>query len=77
MTNGMTIAEAVAALKSKKVSAAQLTEQYLERIKVKNPESNAYLEVFDDALDQAKEADKKLAEGESLPDQTFPPDASF
>ena len=37
-----------------------LTEEYLKVIKEKNKDLNAYLEVFDDALLQADNADKKF-----------------
>lgn len=43
-------------------TAVELAEAYLAEIEKKNPELNAYLEVFADVLDQAKEADKKIAE---------------
>ncbi|MEK7097971.1 MAG: amidase, partial [Patescibacteria group bacterium] len=42
-------------------------QAYLDEIKKKNKELNAYLEVFDDVLEQAKEADKRIAKGESAP----------
>ncbi|MFA6552560.1 MAG: Asp-tRNA(Asn)/Glu-tRNA(Gln) amidotransferase subunit GatA [Candidatus Paceibacterota bacterium] len=41
-------------------TAVELAESYLKNIKAKNPEINAYLEVYGDVLDQAKEADKKI-----------------
>ncbi len=41
-------------------SAVALAEAYLEAIKLKNNELNAYLEVYDDVLLQAAEADKKF-----------------
>jgi len=43
-------------------SAVELAESYLKNIEEKNPEINAYLEVFDDVIKQAKIADKKLEE---------------
>src|SRR3989344_1747580 len=43
-------------------SARELAEGYLSVIEKKNPEINAYLEVFDDVLDQAHEADKRIAD---------------
>jgi len=44
-------------------SARELTESYIAEIEKKNPEINAYLEVFEDALIQADEADKKIKDG--------------
>ncbi len=43
-------------------SALELTEAYLKNTEAKNKEINAYLEVFEDARDSAKEADKKIKE---------------
>ncbi|MDP2649993.1 MAG: amidase family protein, partial [bacterium] len=59
----MTIARARELLDAKKISAVELTEHYLSEIEKKNPELNAYLEVFDDCLEQARGADKIIAEG--------------
>ena len=42
-------------------SAVDLAEAYLDEIKKKNKELHAYLEVYDNVLDQAKLADKKIA----------------
>ncbi|MEQ1499791.1 MAG: Asp-tRNA(Asn)/Glu-tRNA(Gln) amidotransferase subunit GatA [Parcubacteria group bacterium] len=52
---------------SKEFSAVDLATAYLEEIKNKNPELNAYLEIYDDVLDQAKKADEKISMGQSLP----------
>jgi len=41
----------------------ELAEAYLKVIEEKNPEINAYLEVYEDALAQADVADKKFKEG--------------
>lgn len=41
----------------------ELAEAYLTVIKEKNPELNAYLEVYDDVLLQADEAQKKFTDG--------------
>jgi len=46
-------------------SARELAETYLEEIEKKNKDLNAYLEVFQDALDQADEADKRIKEGKA------------
>jgi len=63
--SSLTIAEARESLKAKKISAQELTEEYLRVIEEKNEKINAYLEVFEDARAQAKEADKKIARGEA------------
>jgi aspartyl-tRNA(Asn)/glutamyl-tRNA(Gln) amidotransferase subunit A len=59
----MTIARARELLDAKKISAVELTEHYLSEIEKKNSELNAYLEVFDDCLKQARAADKIISEG--------------
>jgi aspartyl-tRNA(Asn)/glutamyl-tRNA(Gln) amidotransferase subunit A len=48
-------------------SARELAEAYLEEIKKKDGELGAYLEVFDDVMEQADEADKRIKNGEKLP----------
>lgn len=63
----LTIKKARYALDNKEFSAVDLTEAYLKEIEKKNRELNAYLEVFDDVLEQAKFADEKIAKGESAP----------
>lgn len=61
---GMTIEKAQAGFKSGEFSALELTKAYIENIKAKNGELNAFLEVFADAEDQAKVADEMIARGE-------------
>ena len=63
----LTIASAREGLKSGKFSSHDLVQACLNVIKEKNKELNAFLEVFDNVLDQADEADKKIAEGIDLP----------
>ncbi len=46
-------------------SAVDLATAYLENIKLKNKELNAYLEIFDDALEQATEADNRIKAGKA------------
>jgi len=60
----MTIKEAHDMLKNKKVSAMELLDGVLENIKESNEEVNAYLEIFDDAKEAAKNADAQIAKGE-------------
>lgn len=65
--NTLTIAKARKALDSKEFSAVDLAKSYLAEIEKKNSTLNAYLEVYDDVLEQAKIADEKIAKGESYP----------
>ncbi len=59
----LTIAKAKDSLKKGDFTAVQLTDAYLEEIAKKNKDINAYLEVFDDARENAKEADKNIKTG--------------
>ncbi len=54
-------------LDKKEFTAVELARAYLEEIKKKNGDINAYLEVFSDVLDQAKKADLAIAKGEIYP----------
>ncbi len=63
----LTIKEARKKLDEKEFSAVDLAQTYLDEIKKKNPELNAYLEVFDDVIEQAKKADEMIKKGESYP----------
>lgn len=63
----LTIATARKKLDAKEFSAVDLARAYLDEIKKKNEKLNAYLEVFDDVLEQAKKADEIIAKGESRP----------
>lgn len=63
----LTIKTAREKLDTHEFSAVELAQAYLDEIEKKNPELNAYLEVFDDVLEQAKVADERLAKGESTP----------
>ncbi len=65
--NTLTIKKARLSLDNKEFSAVQLAQVYLDEIKKKNGELNAYLEIFDDVLEQAKQADLLLAKGDSYP----------
>jgi aspartyl-tRNA(Asn)/glutamyl-tRNA(Gln) amidotransferase subunit A len=58
----LTIQKAREALKKGELTSVQLTQAYLDEIKKRNPSINAYLEVFADALEQAKAADAAIAE---------------
>ncbi len=61
----LTIEKARKALDKKEFSAVELAQAYLDAIKEKNKELNAYLEVYEDVLEQAKLADERIAKGES------------
>lgn len=63
----LTIEKARLGLDNKEFSAVDLARAYLEEIEKKNKDLNAYLEVFDDVLEQAAEADKRITKGESCP----------
>ena len=60
----ITIAKARAGLDKGDFTATELTKYYLENIKNQDKDIHAYLEVFEDALEQAKIADEKIAKGE-------------
>src|SRR3989344_3753044 len=59
----LTIEKAHKAMKSGDFTSRELTEAYLKIIKEKNPELNAFLEVYNGVLSQADEADKKFKDG--------------
>lgn len=63
----LTIKGAREALKKKEFSARELLGAYLELIKEKDQDLFVFLELFEDALAQAEEADKRIANGEDLP----------
>lgn len=62
----LTIKKAHDSLVKKEFSAVELLGAYKENIEKRNAKLNAYLEVFDDALDQAKKVDEKIAKGEHI-----------
>ncbi|HRZ30248.1 MAG TPA: Asp-tRNA(Asn)/Glu-tRNA(Gln) amidotransferase subunit GatA [Candidatus Paceibacterota bacterium] len=63
--NELTIKKAHEAMKRGDYTAVALAETYLTEIEKKNPELNAYLEVFADVLEQAKVADERFKSGEA------------
>jgi len=63
MEKKRTIHEALEALSAGSLSSVSLVEEMLEQIEKKDEEVHAFLEVFDDALKQAKDADAKRAKG--------------
>lgn len=56
--SNFTIKKAREEMKAGEISAVDLTSAYLENIKKKNKDINAYLEVFDDSLEVAKKIDE-------------------
>jgi len=50
-------------LNTHEVSAVEVAKQYLSTIDKRDKDIGAYLEVYEDVLGQAKEADKRIAEG--------------
>lgn len=66
--HNLTIAELSKALHAKKISAVELAELFLTRIEKFNSELNCYITVTKDhALNDAKQADKLIAEGKATP----------
>lgn len=61
--NNLTIKKAAAAMRAGEYSARELAEAYLAKIKERNGELNAYLEVFDDVLEQADKIDELRKSG--------------
>ncbi|MFA6252463.1 MAG: Asp-tRNA(Asn)/Glu-tRNA(Gln) amidotransferase subunit GatA [Candidatus Paceibacterota bacterium] len=63
----LTIKQAQKGLQEKTFSAKELTESYLNQIKEKDKDINAYLSVCEKlAISQAEEIDKKISKGEPL-----------
>lgn len=63
----MTVDQIINAFKSGEKSAEEITRGFLDVIAQKNPEINAFVEVFEEgALARAKELDQKRARGEKL-----------
>ena len=63
-----TLAELSQDLQNKAVSSTELTQAYLQRIKEKDATYNSYITVTEDvALEQAKQADQRIASGDTNP----------
>ena len=60
----MTIKDIRQKLESKESTATQIAQAYLDRIKDQNENLNAFIEIANDVLDQAKAIDEKIAAGE-------------
>lgn len=63
----LTIIKAREGLKKGDFTSRQLTESCIKNIREKDGDIHAFLEVYDDALDQADEADRRIKMGEDLP----------
>ncbi len=63
----LTIEKAAKGLQSGEYTSRTLTEAVIAVIKEKNPEINAFAEVYDDALAQADAADVRIQNGEKTP----------
>lgn len=63
----LSITEASALLRDKKITSVELTRACLEQIEERDGDVHAYLEVFADAEEQAKVADTLIAEGKGGP----------
>lgn len=64
--NELTIKEASEGLKKKKFTSVELTKACLQRIKERNSELNAFITICEQtALEEAKEADKKIVMGKA------------
>ena len=59
----LTIEKAHEGFKNKEFTCRELVQEYLKVIKEKKAELNAYLEIYDDILNQADEAQKKFETG--------------
>jgi aspartyl-tRNA(Asn)/glutamyl-tRNA(Gln) amidotransferase subunit A len=62
----MTVARASALLAKGETTATELAETCLSAIKERDTEVHAYLEVFDDVREQAREADERRKRGENI-----------
>jgi aspartyl-tRNA(Asn)/glutamyl-tRNA(Gln) amidotransferase subunit A len=62
----LTIRKAHEGLMSGAFTAVELASAYLDEIKRKNGKVNAFREVYDDVLEQAREADRKIAARENI-----------
>ena len=64
----LSVAKLIAGLQSKQFSSVELTEHFLQRIDSFDEQINSFITVTkEQALEQAKSADKQLAEGDKRP----------
>lgn len=64
---GLSIKAVNKGLREKSFSVTELVSAFVQTIKKRDPEIHAYLEVFEDAIPEAKKADKILREGRDIP----------
>lgn len=62
----MNTSQKVKKIKAGELSAAENIENYLNQIKKLNDEINAYIEINPEAVDKAKEIDRKIEKGEEV-----------
>src|SRR5690606_36262569 len=68
LMHDLTIAQLAEALRARKLSAVELTRHYLDRIAKLDGELNAFITVTEEeALAQAADADRRLADGTATP----------
>ncbi len=61
----LTVHELIEKLEKKELTSTEITQSYVDRIKEKEPEGQAFVTTLeDDALKQAKNIDKKRGSGE-------------
>jgi aspartyl-tRNA(Asn)/glutamyl-tRNA(Gln) amidotransferase subunit A len=65
--SALTIKEASTLLERKEISSEELVGASLERIRTYNNDLNAFLDVFDSAIDKARQVDAARIKGEELP----------
>ena len=58
--------EIIDAIKTKKISALEVTEFFLKRANELNPKLNAFISIDSDCVEQAKLIDKKISMGEPV-----------
>lgn len=63
----LTLKEMVRKIKSREISSEEVVASYLKNVLEKEPEVNAFLTIMaDEAIEKAKEIDKRIAAGEEL-----------
>lgn len=65
--NTLTIASAKQKLKNKELSSVELAKACLDNVNKYDESLNAFITLSEDAIKQAEEADKKIAEGDTSP----------
>jgi aspartyl-tRNA(Asn)/glutamyl-tRNA(Gln) amidotransferase subunit A len=60
------IIKTVEKIKNSEVTSLELVQEHIQRAKEINPLINAFITIFEDALDKAKEIDEKIKNGEEV-----------